>query len=747
MSICIGFPAIPVKEKLKWEQIPMTKMSKKNKGMVFVATAFVLIFVMFGCIVFGVARRTANEMSASAVDNLTNSLDLLRDTMEALLERQAEFQKLLAEEIAVSDDGYQFISTYRSGSTIVKMSLVEAGETEGISDDGTRFETKNLDFSMGKTVDSLPISSTYINNMGEWAYTMACPVIADGVETASLYVEYTYESFDDVLPDSMYNGEAPLYVMDMGTERLVLRPRAIGERTSINIDLQDFYRANGILEDDVQSYVADSLKDGINVMFYHDILNKESLIYMWSVNDGFVYLIGYVPIKAIQKEGDTVSRNIYLVTAIMITAFLICCSVYFLHVRQQNRIRREQEEEKESYNKHLAEALQAAQIASNSKTTFLSNMSHDIRTPMNAVLGFTTLLLREADNPVKVREYAGKIECSGHHLLNLINEILDISKIESGKMALTINEFDLKELISSVEEIIRPQALAKRQEFNISFNGIRHERFLGDETRISQILLNLLSNSVKYTQEEGRISLNISEIAYHSNQYEHVRMEVKDNGMGMSQEYLEHIFDPFTREENSTTSKIQGTGLGMAITKNIVELMGGSISVESSEGAGSLFTVELELKITDKEAAPEKETKDNGCDSISGRHFLVAEDNEINSEILKELLELEGATCDMTENGCQVLEKYENEEEGKYDAILMDVQMPQMNGYDATRAIRALDKPEAAVIPIIAMTANAFAEDIKEAEDAGMNAHVSKPIDIAVLKKTIGGICRKQRIV
>ncbi|MDE6964216.1 MAG: hybrid sensor histidine kinase/response regulator, partial [Lachnospiraceae bacterium] len=278
----------------------------------------------------------------------------------------------------------------------------------------------------------------------------------------------------------------------------------------------------------------------------------------------------------------------------MLVAFFLCFILYYFNQRQRSRIINEREKEREIHNQQLAEALQAAQIASNSKTTFLSNMSHDIRTPMNAILGFTTLLARDAGNPAKVREYTKKITASGQHLLSLINDVLDVSKIESGKVVLTIGEFTLNNLVSSVDAIIRPMAASRRQSFHVEVTGIEHEYLVGDETRLNQILINLLSNAVKYTPEGGNIWFRIIGLKQHSSQFEHIRIEVEDDGYGMTKEYLKTIFEAFTRAENSTTNKVQGTGLGMAITKNIVELMGGTIEVFSEIDQGSLFRVELE---------------------------------------------------------------------------------------------------------------------------------------------------------
>ncbi len=842
--------------------------------------SIVLVFFMLGAVVFSVARKITVEMSTSAIHNLSESLGLVKGTIEAILSKEAEFQKMIAQELAMMEDPESFIRSYNRNRTMARISLIFAGETTGASNVSDPFSEAELDFSSGKTVEGLPISRSYLNDLGTWAYTMKCPVVKEGKEIATLYIEYIYDSFDEALPEKFYNGDAMLYVMDAKSERLMLKPKGMGERKAGHVDLQDFYRANNILEEDLQQEVAKNVSSGKNIMFYHDIQNKESLIYMWAVNDSAIYLIGYVPIEAIQQEGQTVNQNILIVVAVMLTAFFLCCMLYYFNQRQQNRIRKEWDTEREIHNQQLAEALQAAQIASKSKTMFLSNMSHDIRTPMNAILGFTTLLAKDADQPAKVREYTKKITASGQHLLSLINDVLDVSKIESGKVVLTIGEFTLNSLVSSVDAIIRPMANAKNQSFDVSVTDIKHEYLVGDETRMNQILINLLSNAVKYTPAGGNIWFRIIGLEQRSSQFEHIRIEVEDDGYGMTPEYLETIFDAFTRAENSTTNKVQGTGLGMAITKNIVDLMGGSIEVFSEVDKGSLFRVDLELRIPDSQSDGEfwektglvrilavdddveickniqtlmkdtgvfvdtacggeaalrmiraaheageeyqmilldwkmpdrngyetakdiralefghmpilfltaydgedvenkvsevenaeilakpffvsafrekllemrvrQEPKelmpgDGGSQNLEGLHLLVAEDNEINAEILSELLSVEGATCEILENGRLAVDRFEKAAEGEFDAILMDVQMPVMNGYDAAKAIRALKRRDATEIPIIAMTANAFAEDVRDALDAGMNVHIAKPIDMELLRKAMNQWIKKR---
>ena len=832
--------------------------------------SIILVFCMFGAIIFSVSRKTAREMSNSAIQNLSESLDLIQSTIEAILRSEAEFQTLIAQEIARVDDPEAYIRAYEKNQTMSKMSLILSGKTEGVSNTGERFTEDSLDFSAGETVMDLPISQSYLNYMGTWSYTMKCPVERDGREIGTLYAEYIYDAVDRSLPEGFYNKQASLYVMDAESQRFVLKPKGMGQRSAGHLNLTDFYRANDIQDPEIRAEVNACLGSGKNILFYHDIRDVQALNYMWSVNGGTIFLVGYVPIQAIQQEGRTVSQNIFIVVASMLAAFFLCILLYYLSWRQQDKLRKEQEAERKLHSQQLAEALQAAQIASESKTTFLSNMSHDIRTPMNAVLGFTALLSKDAENPAKVREYTQKIMASGQHLLSLINDILDVSKIESGKVVLNLEEFSLNDVISSVDAIIQPMAKARKQDFHLEATGIRHERLIGDETRINQILINLLSNAVKYTPEGGHIRFRIMELKQRSSQYEHIRMEVEDDGYGMTPEYLETIFDAFTRAENSTTNKVQGTGLGMAITKSIVELMGGTIEVFSEVDRGSLFRVDLELRIQEGhadrrfweqrgisrvlavDADPESREsiqslmqdagirldtaagweeaaawlRDNGGDcqivlldwktcglqaagdlresfsmpilflaesgaegmeealqikstgiltkpffvsafrekvaqlwadpseaaapvpeedgGLQGLHFLAAEDNEINAEILTELLEIEGASCEIVENGRLAVERFQEAEAGAFDAILMDVQMPVMNGHEAARAIRSLDREDAGRIPIIAMTANAFAEDEKAALDAGMTAHVAKPLNMEHLKSVIAQ-CTKRK--
>ena len=389
------------------------------------------------------------------------------------------------------------------------------------------------------------------------------------------------------------------------------------------------------------------------------------------------------------------------------------------------------------------EAFQVAQEANRSKSSFLANMSHDIRTPMNAIIGMTSLIRHDAGDKARVIEYADKIDISSQHLLGIINDVLDMSKIEAGKTVFKYSDFSIVEFIQELDTIFHSQIYEKQQTFIITKENIRHEWVNGDQVHLMQIFSNLLSNAIKYTQEGGEIQLLAEECESNSSVYAKYRFLVSDNGMGMSTDFQNTIFDAFTREENSMTNKIQGTGLGMAITKNLVDSMGGIIDVESKLGQGSCFEVLIDLKIAEDRTAAlasQAEVDEQDGNILQGMRFLCAEDNELNAEILTELLKIEGAECTICENGEEILKTFEQSAPGDYDMILMDVQMPVMNGYEATKAIRRSSHELAKTIPIIAMTANAFSEDIQHSLAAGMNAHVSKPVEMKVLEKTIRSI-------
>lgn len=391
----------------------------------------------------------------------------------------------------------------------------------------------------------------------------------------------------------------------------------------------------------------------------------------------------------------------------------------------------------------LETALLQANQASKAKSTFLSNMSHDIRTPMNAIVGFTNLAITHIDDKLRVEEYLGKIMTSGNHLLNLINDVLDMSRIESGKAQLEEKPYNLADILDGLRSILQADINAKHMKLNIDTKNVVNINIYCDVLRLNQVLLNLLSNSVKYTNNGGTVSVKVTEKGGAPSGYANYEFRIKDNGIGMSEEFVKHIFEPFEREKNSTLSGVQGTGLGMAITKNIVEMMSGTINVKSKQGIGSEFILCLMFRHYSEEVnqqnSPENERVSSSVKTRTGR-ILLAEDVDLNQEVAVAILSDAGFETEVADNGQIAVDMLKKSEPGYYQLVLMDVQMPVMNGYEAAKEIRRLENKELASIPIIAMTANAFEEDRREAEKCGMNGHIAKPIDVGNLFATLDKI-------
>ena len=401
--------------------------------------------------------------------------------------------------------------------------------------------------------------------------------------------------------------------------------------------------------------------------------------------------------------------------------------------------------------RHLLEtALEEAQQASRAKTVFLNNMSHDIRTPMNAIIGFTTLATNHTDNPELLLDYLGKILASSQHLLSLINDVLDMSRIESGTVSITEAECSLADIFRDLWTIVQADVQTRELDFSADFGGVIHKQVVCDRLRISQALLNVVSNAIKFTPPGGRIRLMVRETPEATGESSSYRIEIRDSGIGMSPAFLQRVFEPFERERTSTVSGIQGTGLGMTITKNLIDLMGGQIQVESEAGKGTCVTISLRLRVcpdpipldTEPFAQPGRLGELVPEESFGGKRILLVEDNELNREIAVTILEEMGLEIDLATDGAVAVEKVMASAGDPYRLILMDIQMPVLDGYGATRAIRALPDPAMSKVPILAMTANALEEDRQRAKEAGMDGHLGKPIEIdrllAALRKYLG---------
>ena len=662
------------------------------------------------------------------------------------------------------DKNKKFFETWQKESESTLIFLQENGKA--ITTDGTKIRIDMpskllLELKNGYNIGKL-VSLDYEQKKKD-SYLVAIPCqeyMINGETYTAIGTVYNHSKLDSMLSVKSYNGNAYLFMLDND-----------GNITYTNQQEDKFFRNYSLLK---HLKVGQAITEEEADFLQKKLDGREQGVEL--LGNDKPYYLGYCPIEnnntmliCIVEKGvvDNVLRDyqktIVFATILMAGFILLLFVGLFYSIsrcnladqkaeyeKRNNEIQMQALREMEASNKKLkkakditTEALQTAENANKAKTDFLSNMSHDIRTPMNAIIGMTSLIRHDAGNKDKVIEYADKIDISSQHLLGIINDVLDMSKIEAGKTVFKYTDFSILDFITELNTIFHPQIAEKNQTLTVTKENIRHEWVNGDQVHLMQIFNNLLSNAVKYTQEGGKIQFLVEECETKSSVYAKYRFLVSDNGMGMSADFKKTIFDPFTRAEDSVTNKIQGTGLGMAITKNLVEAMGGTIDVESELSQGSCFEVLIDLRIAENRSvssAVQEEKNEQNDNIFQGMRFLCAEDNELNAEILTELLKIEGAECTICENGEEILKTFEKSAPGDYDMILMDVQMPLMNGYEATKAIRRSSHELAKKIPIIAMTANAFSEDIQHSLAAGMNAHVSKPVEMRVLEKTIRSI-------
>ena len=744
----------------------------KTKRKKMIVPLFFLILIFLNLIF---VKFLLNRMNSYIAENGKSSMGAVVEQIQQTYDLQVNgyYSRLRMLEDFLTQEGVRsieldrnkkFFEAWQKESESTLIFLQENGKA--ITTDGTKLRVDMpskllLDLRNGYNIGKL-VSLDY-NQKKKDGYLVAIPCqeyTIKGETYTAIGTLYDHSKLDSMLSVKSYNGNAYLFMLDND-----------GNITYTNQKEDKFFRNYFLLkhlkgDQAITEEEADSLQKKLD--------GREQGVEL--VESDKPYYLGYCPIEnnntmlicIVEKSVvDNVLRDyqktIVFETILMAGFILLLFAGLFYSIsrrslaeqkaeyeKRNNEIQTQAMKEMEESNKKLkkaknitTEALQTAENANKAKTDFLSNMSHDIRTPMNAIIGMTSLIRHDAGNKAKVIEYADKIDISSQHLLGIINNVLDMSKIEAGKTVFKYTDFSILDFITELNAIFHSQIDEKNQTLTIIKENIRHEWVNGDQVHLMQIFSNLVSNAVKYTQEGGKIQFLVEECETKSSVYAKYRFLVSDNGMGMSADFKDTIFDAFTRAESSMTNKIQGTGLGMAITKNLVEAMGGTIDVESELGQGSCFEVLIDLRIAEDRfvSSAEQAEKDEPAGNVlKGMRFLCAEDNELNAEILMELLKIEGAECTICENGKRVLEAFEQSVPGDYDMILMDVQMPVMNGYEATKAIRRSSHELAKTIPIIAMTANAFSEDIQHSLAAGMNAHVSKPVEMKVLEKTIRSI-------
>ena len=559
-----------------------------------------------------------------------------------------------------------------------------------------------------------------------------------GQQTTLIYygISQNMEELNPYFECSAYNGNNSVYVVDEAGLRL-FSSNGDGLLKGFNIYhiLEGMEYLHGSSFD-----LARKELEVENIAYSNAVINDTEVYYalyrMENAEWTLIFLVpsAYVATNTVVLVNTTI--RMVLIFAVLLVIFSAAAIFWLMRMQQRAalEVERRNNAQLERINEELAAAVEVAEKATKAKSDFLANMSHDIRTPMNAIVGITNLMEHEADASDKLHTYIQKVQLSSRHLLSLINDILDMSKIESSEVALNQDSISLAEQVGQVDSIIRSQTAERGQTFVIRTHHVVHEYLIGDGVRLRQIFLNLLSNAVKYTPYGGAIRFELEELPCPQPEHATFHITVEDNGYGMEEAFVKHIFEPFTRGESSMTNKVQGTGLGMAITKNIVDLMGGTITVRSTVDRGSCFDVTLTFPIDDSVKnqvsvesllliAEEKELTGNlqAVLQEAGVSFFAASSEKQAEEVLQ----------------AQRVEAFEQVKPGDYDAVLLDIQMPRMNGLEASRTIRGGSNPLGQTIPIIAMTANAFTEDIRDCLNAGMDAHVSKPIDIAVLERTL----------
>jgi signal transduction histidine kinase/ActR/RegA family two-component response regulator len=546
-------------------------------------------------------------------------------------------------------------------------------------------------------------------------------LFADGAE-GIVRKDIDIKSLGEQYSLTFYNGQGYSYVIDKNGDIIVRPQDRHSNRTFSNAF--DVISAGGNSEESLET-LRQAIVEGKSGIMYCDF-DGEAIVIAFSAIAGTEgwSLLSLIPEASFVAHLDSIMRMSYWLI-IVLAILLVIMLIYFFY---RNLLK-----QKEKDNIILMETAQKAEAENLAKSQFLSHMSHDIRTPINGIMGMTGIAIKNIEDRQRVKECLLKIDDSSRHLLSLVNDVLDMSRIESGKTQLLHESFDIRTCLANCSSIIEGQLVTRDVEFIKEFEPFRDPIVIGDELHLRQILINVLGNAVKFTPDGKKIYFRVNHIE--KDGASAFRFEIEDEGIGMKPEFLPHLYDTFSQEDGGTRTSYKGTGLGMAITKNLVELMAGTIQVSSVLNVGTKFVIEIPMEID--AAAVEEHAHQDDSFNLNGMKILLVEDNELNMEIAKEILECEGIAVTCAENGQDALDIYKRAEPGAFDAILMDLMMPVMDGLTAAEKIRQLDRPEAKTIPILAMTANAFDEDIQKTKEAGMNAHLSKPIQVDMLYATL----------
>ncbi|MDO4197816.1 MAG: ATP-binding protein [Erysipelotrichaceae bacterium] len=733
------------------EAVNNTENVKNSKGRnrTLILAAIIIIIIMVGAF-FGVYRVVNNIIIQANIDNMAELAQHDRNAISLSIENK---QKLL----------YDWTNTIRaehpSSLTELAKSLSISKDILGadkvyfiddeflyIADSGVIAKDQPYDEdlkNMNGDYDILRYDTTGFGGTAETKKEYIVVMVktreftVEGHKITYALAELNLRTFQNELTIESYDGMGTSNVIDMDGLYIVANNLTSLQKRQ---NLFDNMKESGAT---VEGYA--SIDEYQNAVLNNGSLSVQvnmdgtDYIFVSSLVNGVDWI--FLTICPRSVFDSMTNRITALFLALAAVVILSVSVVLFLMMRsraQQQRIIAEQ-----AHHIELTNALVLAEQSSRSKTTFLNNMSHDIRTPMNAITGFTNLAIQHLHEPDLLKDYLSKISVSSAHLLSLINDILDMSRIESGKVEINEKVESLSNMLEAVEDIFQVDSSKKNQTLEF-IKDIRHDVVVCDRLRVSQVLINLVSNAVKYTPENGHISVTMTEKEDVDPDKATYEFTVKDDGVGMSEEFAKTIFEPFTREQTSTISGIQGTGLGMAITKNVIDMMKGDISLKTKQGEGSEFTVTLSFKTADEsELATDTIDSEKEKMDFSGKRILLVDDNEMNREIACEILMEVDFEVEMAVDGKDACDKLAASEPGYYDLILMDIQMPVMDGYEAAKYIRAMDNKELANIPIVALSANAFEEDKALSLAAGMNDHIAKPIDIAALFNALHKIFSK----
>jgi signal transduction histidine kinase/ActR/RegA family two-component response regulator len=675
---------------------------------------------------FSERQSHLTEMTIKITEVIDVTIESLRDkadsTKSILMRNEVNMENVTSELASIAD------------ALALDGGLVLAMDNQGkyYSSDGSRGRWSYVEDLVAESSDTV-IRDVAIGGKKQSCMVFMDPLeekktLGDGVDLTYVAVLIPMDNIKEYLTISMFGDECYTYLISSDGRRLY--KQTFSERF-----IEDFNVISALREDAFIN--GGDVNDLINA-----VENREQLCVEFQESEsGENYFISTVPVSSSEwtvllfvptdvlgvKSGRFMNSVVRYFGGITIAMAIAIGCIIFVVIR--NSIDKKIIRQQEKNNRMLTYAVDEARHANEAKSEFLSHMSHDIRTPINGIIGMTSIAIKNKGNQERIDDCLHKISGAADHLLTLVNDVLDMSSIESGNVTIAHEQMDIRLIINNCVSIIDGQLMSRKVNFVKNIENFNHPYVYGDELHLRQVFINILGNAVKFTPDEGVIELKAKELKTDGDKVTY-RFEFRDTGIGISEEFQKKIFDEFSQENETARSTYQGTGLGMAISKNFVELMGGTIAVESKLGEGSCFTVEMEFDI---DYEPRTEINHEKLNQLEGMKVLLVEDNELNMEISRELLHEEGVEITEAVNGKEALDKFTSMTPGTVDAIIMDVMMPVMNGYDATRAIRSSAHPEAKTIPIIAMTANAYREDVEKALDAGMNAHVSKPINVDAL--------------